>query len=185
MGDDVKDAATDEPSVVGVRVRPFWSIALYSLLVASAALALYAGRAPAAVDPMVARIAPWLFLVFALGFAVYRVALVAARRYSPFKAFFQIFLAALFFLLLLAPNAPLKPQAEGLLGHADPRVRAMAAENAGWRKDATAAAALVDALGDPDATVRAAAHDALVKLNDGADLGPADTARDAWKARFP
>jgi hypothetical protein len=177
---------TEEPSVVGVRVRPIWSIVLYALLVASAGVALYVQRA-ADVDPTLARVAPWLFLVFGLGFSVYRVALVAVRRYSPFKAFIQIFLAALFFLLLLLPGVQTAPRSDSLLRHPDARVRAMSAELSGWRNDVSAAKSLVGALTDSDPAVRQAAHDALVKLNAGADLGSADDpqARAAWGARFP
>jgi hypothetical protein len=180
-------AQQEEPSVAGVRVRPVWSMVLYGLLVSAAGVALYAQRSPA-VDPSIARLSPWLFLVFALGFAIYRVALVAARRYSPFKAFIQIFLAALFFMLLLAPEAPLGPRrGDSLAGHPDARVRALQAEVTGLRGDASAAPSLVNALRDGDAAVREAAHGALVKLNAGLDLGPADdaAAREAWGKRFP
>ena len=128
----VSDQSPEEPSVVGVRVRPAWSLALYALLVVSAGVALYAQRSPG-VDPTLAQAAPWLFLAFALGFTVYRLALVMARRYSPFKAFIQIFLAALFFLLLLFPRAQGAATQASLLVSRDARVRAMAAENAGWR----------------------------------------------------
>lgn len=179
---------SEEPSVVGVRVRPAWSMALYAVLVGSAGLALFAQRSPN-VDPLVARGAPWLFLVFAVGFAIYRAALVAARRYSPFKAFIQVFLAALFFLLLLFPRAQQQSAAlEGsLLGHGDPRVRALAAEVSGWRGEQVRAPALVALLSDGSPEVREAAHASLVKLNGGADLGPAsdEAARKAWGARFP
>ena len=44
---------------------------------------------------------------------------------------------------------------------------------------------LVRLLDDADVTVRVAAHGALVRLNDGADLGDAATARSAWQERFP
>lgn len=176
-----KPETTDEPSVVGVRVRPAWSIVLYALLVLSAGVAFYAQRSPG-LNPDVARISPWIFLVFALGFAVYRVALVAARRYSPFKAFIQVFLAALFFLLLLSPRLEVPGEQASLLSHRDERVRAQAAELAGWRADQSQAPALVGLLDDPSAPVRAAAHEALVKLNGGADLG---TASEAWRKRFP
>lgn len=176
----------DEPSVVGLRVRPFWSIVLYALLVSAAGLALYAQRSPT-VDPTLARVAPWIFLVFAVGFAVYRLALVAARRYSPFKAFIQVFLAALFFLLLLSPVALPGGQADdSLLTHHDPRVRALAAEVVGLRNELSGAPRLVRALRDVDPSVREAAHQALVKLNQGADLGGADEAgQKAWETRFP
>ncbi len=172
---------SEEPSVVGVRVRPAWSIALYALLVLSAGVAFYAQRSPG-LNPDVARISPWIFLVFAVGFAIYRVALVAARRYSPFKAFIQVFLAALFFLLLLSPRIEVPAEQGSLLLHRDERVRAQAAELAGWRADQTQAPALVGLLADPSPLVRAAAHEALVKLNAGADLG---TASEGWRKRFP
>ncbi|PZR17373.1 MAG: hypothetical protein DI536_03355 [Archangium gephyra] len=178
----VSDQSPDEPSVVGVRVRPFWSLVLYALLVISAGVALFAQRAPN-VSPRLVQLSPWLFLTFALGFTVYRLALVLARRYSPFKAFIQIFLAALFFMLLLFPRAAGQSTvASSLLLNADSRVRAMAAENAGFRGDVTQARALVPLLGDPEETVRSAAHEALVKLNGGSDLG---SERSAWEARFP
>lgn len=171
---------TEEPSVVGLRVRPSWSIALYALLVLSAALALYAQRAPASLDPALRNAAPWLFLVFAAGFAVYRVSLVAARRYSPFKAFIQVFLAALFFLLLLFPKV--EPADTTLLAHPDAHVRALAAEVTGWRGEVAQAPALVRLLEDPEPQVRDAAHAALIKLNAGVDLG---TSAAEWGKRFP
>lgn len=175
----------DEPSVVGVRVRPAWSIVLYALLVLAAAAAFYAQRTPG-IDPLAARGAPWIFLVFALGFSIYRIALVAARRYSPFKAFIQIFLSALFFLLLLFPRVETPADehagAQPLLVHPDDRVRAQAAELAGFHGDQAQAAQLVKLLGDPSPQVRAAAHGALVKLNAGTDLGEN---AEAWRQRFP
>jgi hypothetical protein len=166
---------------------------LYLLLVASAAVALYAQRAPVA--PELTRVAPWIFLAFAVGFAGYRFALVAARRYSPFKAFFQVLLAALFFMLLLWPGRSTGlAEGEGgarsrlsrALASPDADKRALAAELAGFRADRQVAPALVKLLEDPDATVRAAAHAALVRLNGGVDLGAADdaAARAAWQERF-
>lgn len=171
----------DEPSVVGVKVRPVWSIVLYALLVLSAAVAFYTQRTPG-IDPLVARGAPWIFLVFALGFSIYRIALVAARRYSPFKAFIQIFLSALFFLLLLFPRVETQAGVHPLLQHPDERVRAQAAELAGYRGDQSGGAELVKLLDDASPQVRTAAHAALVKLNAGTDLG--DNAA-AWRNRFP
>lgn len=175
--------SVDEPSVVGVRVRPAWSIVLYALLVLAAAAAFYAQRTPG-IDPVAARGAPWIFLVFALGFSIYRIALVAARRYSPFKAFIQIFLSALFFLLLLFPRVEPAGHAgvQPLLVHPEEQVRAQAAELAGFRGDQTQASQLVKLLDDPSPQVRAAARGALVKLNAGTDLGES---ADAWRARFP
>lgn len=177
---NAKPETTDEPSVVGVRVRPVWSLVLYALLVLTAAAAFYAQRSPG-IDPLLARVTPWMFFVFALGFAIYRIALVAARRYSPFKAFIQIFLAALFFLLLLFPRAEAPPSSGSLLGHHDERVRAVTAEVVGWRGDQSQGPALVKLLSDPSPEVRAAAQASLVKLNGGVDLGTPE----AWGKRFP
>jgi hypothetical protein len=166
-------------------------MALYALLVASAGLAMYAQRAPVA--PELSRMSTWIFLAFAVGFAAYRFALVAARRYSPFKAFFQVFIAALFFMLLLWPgrSGPVAGDVpQGLpaaLRSNDAQKRALAAEVAGFRGDVAQAAALVRLLEDPSPDVRAAAHTALVKLNGGVDLGAAEesAARAAWRERFP
>jgi hypothetical protein len=177
----------NEPNVAGIRVRPYWSLMLYVLLVLSAALAMYAQRAPE-VDPRLARFAPWPFLVFAVGFAAYRVALVGARRYTPFKAFVQIFLAALFFLLMVFPRVTSAPVSTGgLLADRDPRIRALSAELLGYRNDVSQASHLVGLLSDDTEAVRRAAHEALVKLNGGVDLGdPGDaSARRAWGERFP
>jgi hypothetical protein len=178
----------DEPSVVGMRVRPNWTIALFALLVASAAAALWTQSHPGSAPGWVEQGAPWLFLAFVVGFAAYRFALVAAGRYSAFKAFFQVFIAVLFFLLLRLPGIPFvsPPTAPAmslavLLKDADPRVRALAAEVAGYRHDAASAEALIGLLGDADAATRAQARAALVRLNDGGDLG-ADPA--PWKERF-
>jgi HEAT repeat protein len=177
-----ENASADEPSVAGVRVRPVWPVLLFVLLVSSAALALYAQRSEG-VDPLVARSAPFVFLAFAVGFAIYRLALVVARRYSAFKAFFQIFVAALFFMLLLLPGTPAtNSRLPGLYGHRDPQVRALAAKVAGLEHDASARAALVELLDDPAPDVRAAAHTALVVLNAGVDLG---TTPKAWKGPVP
>lgn len=170
-----------------MRVRPLWSVVLYVLLVASAGLALWVQRAggPA---PLAAA-APWLFLTFAVGFAVYRLALVVAKRYPAFKAFSQIFIAALFFVVLLFPSleaarAP-APSLPVLLRDGDARVRALAAEVAGFRGEQGAVPRLLELLDDASPTVRDAAHGALVRLN-GVDLGPADdaAARKAWRERL-
>lgn len=173
------NAQTEEPNIRGVRVRPSWALALYALLVVTAGFSFYAQRAKN-VDPVIAQAAPWLFLTFAIGFAVYRIALVVARRYSLVKAFIQILLAALFFQLLLFPRTKRSP--EPLLAHSDARVRAMAAENVGFHGDVGEARALITLLGDSDERVRTAAHEALIRLNGGADLGNEAA---AWEARFP
>ncbi len=162
---------------------------LYVLLLTSAGIAMWSSRTPG-VPGFVTAASPFVFLAFAVGFSAYRLALVMARRYSAFKAFVQISLAALFFMLLLFPRveAVVAPSlAAGVpvapaLVDPDPRVRALAAEVAGWRADEKAASALVGLLDDADPQVRASAHGALVRLNAGADLG---TTPSGWKERFP
>jgi hypothetical protein len=185
---------TEEPSVAGVRVRPVLPMLLFVLLVGSALLALWAQQSPVAPEP-ISRFAPWAFLAFAIGFAAYRLALVAAKRYSAFKAFAQIIVAALFFMLLLLPQVspPLEQPAvapEDLLRDRDPRVRALAAEVLGYREaqrvadlpaaNPAHAKALVELLGDSNEAVRQAARKALTQLNGGRELEPA-----VWKERFP
>lgn len=176
----------EEPSVAGMKVRPVLPVVLYALLVGSALLALWAQRAGTAPEP-VSRFAPWAFLAFAIGFAAYRLSLVAARRYSPFKAFSQIGVAAMFFMLLLFPQVVAPPMSPttglgGLLADPDPRVRALAAEVAGHRGAVGEAGSLIGLLRDERPEVSTAARAALVKLNGGVDLGADAT---AWKARFP
>jgi hypothetical protein len=179
--------------VGGVRVRPPATLVLYGLLVVSGGLALWAQRNPADVPGPVARAAPWVFLVFALGFAVYRFALVTSRHYSAFKAFFQIAVAfAVFFLLLMNPSGPAGPRPEArasvsdlpaLMADPDPRVRMLAAELARYRTSGPEVArALVKCLGDSDEAVRGVAHQTLVQFNSGQDLG---TDPKAWAERFP
>jgi hypothetical protein len=171
-----------EPTVGGMRVRPSWPIVLYGILAASAGLALYAAQAPL-IDAWVGRVAAWIFFAFTIGFAAYRGALVAAHRYSPFKAFLQVLIAALFFMLLLFPVAKAPARLAGphpLLAHREPAVRAMAAKVIGLEKDVSGASALIVLLTDPSPEVRGAAHASLVGLNDGVDLGEAA----AWKERF-
>jgi hypothetical protein len=183
---------TGEPNVAGLRVRPFWTMVLYLLLVASAGFVFFVQTATdgALAKPLI-RGAPWIFLVFAVGFAAYRFALVAAGRYSPFKAFLQVLIAALFFMLLLFPqsqNGAVANHAPAeLLEDVDPKVRTLAAEVIGWRAERTAARRLVGLLDDSSPRVRAAAHDALVRINEGSDLGAADdeASRRAWRAAFP
>ena len=176
---------SEEPSVAGVRVRPVLPILLFVLLVGSALLALWAQQVPDAPEP-ISRFAPWAFLAFAIGFSAYRLALVAAKRYSAFKAFAQIVVAALFFMLLLFPQVVRPSDAvsapAALLSDRDPKVRALAAEVVGWRQSIVDAPRLIGLLSDSNDAVRVAAHDALVRLNAGADLGAQP---EAWKARFP
>jgi hypothetical protein len=156
---------------------------LYSILAASAGLALYAEQSTG-IDPWVGKAAAWTFLAFAIGFAAYRAALVAARRYSPFKAFLQVLIAAMFFMLLLFPvaKAPARPAgAHPLTAHREPAVRVLAARVIALEGDRSGAPSLIGLLADPSDEVRQAAHQALVRLNGDADLG-VDQA--AWQERF-
>lgn len=170
------------PIVAGVRLRPALPLALYALLVGSAGAALWAQRAPKELPEAVAVSAPYLFLLFAVGFAGYRFALVAAGRYSAFKAFFQVGVAAVFFMLLMRPTGAFAPRAGALpaptasiatlLHDPHPTVRALAAELARHRPQSPEVTrALIAALGDADPTVREQAHASLVQLNSGVDLG--------------
>ena len=189
--------AREPPRFGGIRLGPPLAVALYVLLVASAALALWArtdaGRAPL----RVALAAPWVFLGFIAVFAFYRLGLVRARKYPAAKAFAQVGGALLIFMLLL-PSARFdfgqfqfgatQPSDLGrLLRDPNPTVRALAAEVAGYRPGgARAAPELARALADPDPRVREQAHASLVRLA-GEDLGPASdkAAVKAWRDRYP
>ena len=119
--------------VVERRRAPGLAIALYCLLALSAAVALL-GRGSQIVPEMARVVAPIAFASFFVLFAVYRFALIRARRYSPGKAFVQLGIGSLF-LLMLAPGvwqprpsqAPLEP-VERMLSHSDPSVRALACD---------------------------------------------------------
>lgn len=178
------------PRVAGVKFGPAVAALLYGLLVASAALALWAQQVPGALPGWLEGAVPWLFLAFTVAFSLYRVALVRARRYPASKALFQMGTAILFFMLLL-PRAQLRDgQADDLsrlLRHGDPGVRALASEMVRYRAGGEAYAHLLtERLDDKDARVRAEAHRSLVRLS-GGDLGPAEdpAAVRAWKERFP
>ena len=182
----------DTPHVGSIRFGPALAGALYLLLVGSAGLALAARRFPAAMPGWLGASAPWVFLAFLVCFTIYRLVLVQAKKYRAGKAFFQVGSAVLFFMLLLPwarPNDE-APADRVLVALADPNpdVRALAAELAGTRTDGLKyAPRLVDALADPDETVRREAHRSLVKLAGGVDLGGPDApaAVKAWRERFP
>ena len=159
--------------------------ALYLLLVGSAVLAFWAGGEIAGrrMPDWAAAMAPALFGIFLAVFAVYRLALMRARRYPAATGYFQIGLGALVFVLLLPGTrrqlseratsaAPAADDDVGsLLGAGDPRVRALAAEVAGTRAGGGRwALLLVDRLGDDDPRVRAASRAALARLA-GSDAG--------------
>lgn len=179
----------EPPRVGGVRFGPALAGTLYALLVASAALALWARGTPGRSPPELAQAAPWVFLAFVIAFALYRFGLVRARRYPAFKAFFQVGAAVLFFMLLLpAPPGPSRQGSslEQALVDPAPHVRAMAAELAGHRRDPAAGPGLVQALTDVDPVVREKAHEALVRIA-GEDLGRPDApgAVESWRKRYP
>lgn len=191
---DAEQGATGrEPRLAGFRVRPVLPLVLYGLLAVSAALALWSRRAPDA-PPAVAAAAPWVFMGFAAGLAAYRIALVIAGRSSAFRAFVQIGLAATFVLVLRLPTAAERarladPDAVlvSALSSRDSLPRILAAELVAWRGERALAPRLVALLEDPAPPVRRAAHAALVRLNDGVDLGPGDQPdeRGRWRERFP
>src|SRR5438309_2623235 len=114
--------------------------ALYALLVASALLTFWAGGSIGGreLGSRVASAAPILFGIFLIVFAVYRLALVRAKKYPAATGLFQIGLGALVWVLLL-PGSRQDIQREpsddvqALLRSPDPRVRALAAEVAGRR----------------------------------------------------
>ena len=174
-----------------VRFGQVPALILFLLLFGSAVVALGSRRFPGLLPAPLEVIAPTLFLLFLVGFAVYRLVLVRARKYPASKAFFQIGAAALFLTLLL-PAA--KSRYEGpiedlevLLTDDKPMIRALTAEVIGYRADGEKhASLLVKALADPDPRVREQAHHSLVRLA-GQDLGSGESVaeRKAWESRFP
>lgn len=178
------------PEVAGIRLGLVFAGVLYVLLASAAALALWARNFPGVLPPELAMAAPVAFFVFSVGFAVYRLRLVRAKKYSAFKALFQIGAAFLFLMLLLPQPKPAYDAADyelgALLEDPDWRVRALSAEVVRYRSGgAKYGSLLVRALSDPDARVREEAHRSLVSLN-GRDLGAPEDARaiQAWGERF-
>ena len=154
--------------------------ALYVLLVASALLTFWAGGEIGwrELPRWAAAAAPVLFGVFLLVFAVYRLALVRAKKYPAAMGLFQIGLGALVWVLLLPGTRQGIGREPGddvqvLMRSSDPRVRALAAEVAGYRANPRHAADLVERLDDGDPAVRAAAHAALIRIF-GKDLSPGE-----------
>jgi hypothetical protein len=167
---------------------------LWVLLVASAATALGVQRGSLGMSAEARYAAPWVFLAFAVGFSVYRLALTNVHKYSPAKAFFQVGVAVIFCAMLFLGASDHRAQSTGerdlaaALKDPHPTVRAFAAELARYRAEGRGNAhALVLLLADSDPTVAAAAHASLVSLNEGDDLGPPTdkAARAKWAERFP
>ena len=161
--------------------------ALYVLLVASALFTFWAGGEVAgrALPQWTQVVAPTLFGLFLVIFAVYRLTLVRAKKYPAAVGLFQVGLGSLIWVLLLpstrqkiAPH-PSADEVPALLSSRDARVRALAAEVAGYRAAGSKyAPQLIERLDDGEPLVRQRAHDALVRLA-GADAGPS---ADAWRA---
>ncbi|MFL5247437.1 MAG: hypothetical protein ACJ79V_06395, partial [Myxococcales bacterium] len=112
--------------------------ALYALLVASALLTFWAGGSIGGrqLPPGQARAAPILFGIFLVVFAVYRLALVRAKKYPAATGLFQIGLGALVWVLLLpgsherlaAAREPARDHVEVYLSSPQAQLRALAAE---------------------------------------------------------
>jgi hypothetical protein len=176
---------------------------LFGLLLASAALTLFgfpelqravaSGRWP----PLTLAIGPALLLLFAIGYAAYRIVLVRAGRYPAGKALVRIALiAAVVGVVAGLVRAPQDARAPGqgpadlsrALLSSDPDVRALAAEVVRHRPRSQALLAvprLVVLLEDPSPEVRRQARASLVALagrdagGDGSDA-PARW-RDYWR----
>ena len=155
--------------------------ALYALLVASALLTFWAGAdiGGRELPPQAAQAAPVLFAIFLVVFAVYRLALVRAKKYPAATGLFQIGLGALVWVLLLPGSRQRIGRDPGddvqvLMRSSDGRVRALAAEVAGTRSDpARYASDLLELLDDTEPGVRHAAHAALVRVA-GSDASPGE-----------
>lgn len=154
--------------------------ALYALLVASALLTFWAGGEIGGreLPPRAAAAAPVLFAIFLVVFAVYRLALVRAKKYPAATGLFQVGLGALVWVLLLPGSrqrigGDAGDDVQVLMRSSDGRVRALAAEVAGTRADPRYTAELVELLDDTEPGVRRAAHAALVRLV-GTDVSPGE-----------
>jgi len=161
--------------------------ALYALLVLSALFTFWSGGPVAGrtLPYWTRSVAPTMFGMFLAIFTVYRFALMRAKKYPAATGLFQVGLGALIWVLLLPstrqkirpPSAPVD-EVPALMASPDPRVRALAVEVAGYRRDgARYAAEMIDRLDDADPAVRERAHAALVRLA-GHDEGRDP---DAWR----
>lgn len=162
----------------GLGFVQFLRPALYVLLVLSALFTFWSGGAVAgrSLPRWTQSVAPTIFAVFLAIFALYRFALMRAKKYPAAIGLFQIGLGALIWVLLL-PSTRQKiapPSAADevpvLMASPDARVRALAVEVAGYRRDSRYVPDLIGRLDDADAAVRAKAHVALVRLT-GTDAG--------------
>ena len=162
--------------------------ALYALLALSALFTFWSGGPVAGrtLPYWTRSVAPTIFGIFLAIFTFYRFALMRAKKYPAATGLFQVGLGALIWVLLLPstrqkirpPSAPVD-EVPALMASPDPRVRALAVEVAGYRRDgARYAAEMIDRLDDADPAVRERAHAALVRLA-GHDQGKDP---DAWRA---
>jgi len=159
--------------------------ALYVLLVLSALFTFWSGGPVAGrtLPRWTQSVAPTIFGVFLAIFAVYRFALMRAKKYPVAVGLFQVGLGALIWVLLLPSTRqkfappPGADEVAALMASPDPRVRALAVEVAGYRANPRYAPELIDRLEDADAAVRERAHTALVRMA-GVDLG---RERGAWR----
>ncbi|HEX9578857.1 MAG TPA: hypothetical protein VF993_13980, partial [Myxococcales bacterium] len=128
----------------GLQFVQFLRPALYALLVLSALFTFWAGGdiAGKALPQWTQQVAPAIFAVFLIVFAVYRFALVRAKRYPAATGLFQVGLGALIWVLLLpgsrqkfVPPAAPDDDLRALIASPDARVRALAAETAGYRPE--------------------------------------------------
>jgi hypothetical protein len=153
--------------------------ALYVLLVLAAFFTFWSGGPVAgrSLPGWTRSVAPTLFGIFLAIFAVYRFALMRAKKYPVATGLFQVGLGALIWVLLLpstrqkiAPPMAVVDEVPVLLSSPDARVRAVAVEVAGYRGEARYVPEVIDRLDDADPSVRERAHAALVRLL-GTDVG--------------
>jgi hypothetical protein len=165
---------------------PLLAIALYVMLALAAAGSLIAGTSPEHLPAGLRLGAPIAFAGFLLLFAIYRFALVRARRFPAGKAFFQVGAGALFLTLLLpGTTQQLRAEPRGieeLMVDRDAAVRALACEVVRTRGDGRLhAQALVERLEDRDPEVRRQAWYSLQSLA-GTDFGgPGPGAVERWQ----
>ncbi len=127
--------------MAGIRLGPGPGLVLYTLLLGAAGLAFFGKEFPGRLPDAVQRVTPFVFGAFVALFAAYRFVLVRSRKYPSFKAFYQVGLAVVVFLLLLpsarASYSPSpRPGLAADLQDSNARVRTLAAEVARNRPEA-------------------------------------------------
>ncbi|MBN2361203.1 MAG: hypothetical protein JXR83_17240 [Deltaproteobacteria bacterium] len=159
----------------------FLRLVLYLALVVSALVTLFGlpeiqRRVDANTLAPLWLLAPAFFFgLFLLVYAVDRYRLVHFRSYPSGRALFQVFLGVVFLMLLLPSSIveyrsaltsrPSRDELSTLMRHRDARVRALACEVAGTRREGTSyLQALGNALADRNGKVSAAARQALRRI---------------------